>query len=134
MANQAGKMVQTIVVGTQTLNVSFLSGNCHLIPYPDMDVGDGFVVDGKAWVCDPLSDSYTEGTVKYPGSDGAKILNYRLDKNGLETSAVVAGVARFKLRLDINGRKLQYMRCAFNGDIFHPDYPCPSDWLALISW
>jgi len=47
---------------------------------------------------DPIEDTYTDGHVRYLG---AIILTYHLDRDGLETSATVAGVAKFKVRLNI---------------------------------
>lgn len=130
MAKKPGPFVQSVTFGAHTLKIAYLDGTCYPIPY-DNDVGNGFSLEGTVWVCDPLDDSYTDGEIKYLG---ATIATYHLDKNGLEIAATVAGVAKFKLRLNNGERKLQYMRCAFNGDVFNPRYDCPNDWVTLVSW
>ncbi len=130
MAKKPGLYVQTVTFGAQTLNISYLDGSCFPIPY-DKDVGNGFSVKGVAWICDPADDSYTDGEIKYAG---VTIATYHLDKNGLDVTSTVAGVAKFKLRLNNRDRKIEYMRCAFNGDVFHPGYDCPNDWITLVSW
>ena len=128
--SQKGSFVQTETFGTHTLKIAYLDGTRYPVPY-DINVGNGFSLEGTVWVCDPLDDTFTDGKVKYLG---AVIASYHLDKNGLEVASTVAAVAKFKVRLNNSERKLQYMRCAFNDDIFHPGYPCPNDWVTLVSW
>jgi hypothetical protein len=130
MAKKDGSFVQSVAFGRHTLKIAYLDGTCYPVAY-NIDVGNGFTVNGTVWVCDPLDDSYTDGEIDYLG---AKIATYHLDKRGTEIDATVAGVAKFKLRLNLGERKLQYMRCPFNGDIFNPGYDCPNDWVTLLSW
>ncbi len=130
MASKSGPFVREVAFGKHTLHISYLGGSCYPIPY-DKDVGAGFSLVGTVWVCDPLDDTYTKGKIKYLGNS---IGTYHLDKNGLEISATVAAVAKFKVRLNNNERKLQFMRCDFNDDIFNPGYDCPNDWITLLSW
>jgi hypothetical protein len=130
MAKARGPFTDARSFGNIKLNIVHREGVCYPIPYAD-DVGAGFSLEGTVYVCDPLEDTYTDGTIKYLG---ASIATYHLDKNGLEISATVAGVAKFKLRLNINERALQFMRCDFNDDILHPGYDCPNDWLTEVSW
>jgi hypothetical protein len=125
-----GRMVHTVQLGNQSLQISYLDGNCYPVSY-DVVTGSGFTTDGTVWVCDPLDDTHVDGEVTY---DGARIATYHLDKDGAEIATTVAGVAKFKLRLQINERKLEYMRCPYNGDILHPGYSCPHDWVTLVSW
>jgi hypothetical protein len=130
MANSKGLFVQTVEFGPHTLQISFGDGTRFPIPY-DYTLGYGFSTDGTTWICDPLDNSYTDGKVRYLG---VVVLNYHLDKNGAETSTTVAGIAKFKVRMNFAERKVQYMRCDFNNDIFNPGYKCPHDWITLHSW